>query len=809
MLPRSYGLISLVALTTGLTGLCAAPALALAPEDLPQTSPADHPAAGASQLDEIVVTARRREERAQDVPIALTVIGGEQLDKSNTYNVGQLTQQAPSVQVLSSNPRNTSITIRGIGASYGLANDGLEQGVGIYVDQVYYGRPATATLDFVDLAQIEILRGPQGTLFGKNTTAGALNITTRDASFTPEGAAEISIGGLGFVQAKASVTGPLIGDTLAGRLSVVSTRRDGTLDNVRIGRDQNDQHSFAVRGQLLWTPTEKLTVRAYGDWNRQLLECCAQVYVGVGETARPVLQRYAALVAGRPGALPPSTNPYDRLVDVDGDIQADQWQAGGSVIVDYDLGKLAFTSISAYREWDWEPANDRDYTGLDILPKSNNPSHQDQTSQEFRLSSTGKNRIDWVAGLYYFNQTVETHGITQYGKDASYWLLGCVANPLQPTLCSPASTLPSALLDGYTALNDSSIETTSYAAFGQFTWNVTDRLKVTPGLRYTYEEKDGVYDLSVYGGAAPANANENSRRLGLQRPQNYTAHVSEDSVSGQIAVSYEIRPDVLTYVSYAKGSKSGGLNMTGLPLLADNTPALDRAVVKPEEVQTYELGLKSQAFDRRLTANLAAFYTEIADFQANVVDAAGPGAIRGYISNIEKVEIKGVELDLNAHPNRSIDLYANVSWTDGEYTSFKNGPCPLELIGASTAQCYLSGKDLPGVSPWAVSIGGELHRPGSVLGLTGEVFVGGDANYRSSYNSDAAVSKYTEIDGYGVLNLRAGFRSDNGWDASVWVKNALDKDYLQFVSVQTGNSGLILGNPGDERTVGFTLRANY
>ena len=139
MLPRSYGLISLVALTTGLTGLCAAPALALAlaPEDLPQTSPADHPAAGASQLDEIVVTARRREERAQDVPIALTVIGGEQLDKSNTYNVGQLTQQAPSVQVLSSNPRTTSSTIRGIGASYGLANDGLEQGVGIYVDQVY------------------------------------------------------------------------------------------------------------------------------------------------------------------------------------------------------------------------------------------------------------------------------------------------------------------------------------------------------------------------------------------------------------------------------------------------------------------------------------------------------------------------------------------------------------------------------------------------------------------------------------------------------------------------------------------------
>lgn len=785
---------------------CAAPAFA---SDEPQTSPADHPAAGASQLDEIVVTARRREERAQDVPIALTVIGGEQLDRTNTYNVGQLTQQAPSVQLLSSNPRNTAITIRGIGASYGLANDGLEQGVGIYVDQVYYGRPATATLDFVDLQQIEILRGPQGTLFGKNTTAGALNITTRDASFTPGGTAEISVGDLGFVQAKASVTGPIIGDTLAGRLSLVSTRRDGTLENVRISRDQNDQHSFALRGQLLWTPTEKLTVRAYGDWNRQLLECCAQVYVGVGATLKPALQQYAALVAGRPGALPPSTNPYDRLVDVDGDIQADQWQAGGSVIVDYDVGSLLFTSISAYREWDWEPANDRDYTGLDILPKSNNPSHQDQTSQEFRLSSKGNNRVDWVGGLYYFNQTVATNGITQYGKDASYWLLGCQPSAANPLLCSPNATLPDSLLNGYTAINVSSIETTSYAAFGQLTWNVTDRLKITPGLRYTYEKKDGDYDLSVSGGGIPANATETSRRLGLQRPQTYSAHVSEDSVSGQIAVSYELRPDVLTYVSYARGNKSGGLNMTGLPLLADNTPALDRAVVKPEQVSTYELGLKTQAFGRRLTANLAAYYTEIKDFQANVVDAAGPGAIRGYISNVEKVEIKGIELDLNAHPNNASDLYANLSWTDGEYASFANGPCPLELVGASTARCDLSGKDLPGVSPWALAVGGELHGPGHVLGLAGEVFVGADANYRSTYNSDAAVSKYTEIDGYALLNLRAGFRSEAGWDASVWVKNALDKDYLQFVSVQTGNSGLVIGNPGDERTVGFTLRATY
>lgn len=758
-----------------------------------QSQPTTPPQPSFAQLGDVVVTARRREERAQDVPIALTVIGGEQLDKTNTYNVGQLTQQAPSVQLLSTNPRNTAITIRGIGASYGLANDGLEQGVGIYVDQVYYARPATATLDFVDLQQIEILRGPQGTLFGKNTTAGALNITTRDASFTPGGVAEITLDSLGLVQAKSSVTGPLIADTLAGRLSVVSTRRDGTLENVRTRQDQNDQHSFAVRGQLLWQPSQALTVRAYGDWNRQLLECCAQVFVRVGTTLKPAASQYPALAAGR-GYAPPSADPYDRLVDVDGDIQADQWQAGGSVIVDYDFGKVLLTSISAYREWDWEPANDRDYTGLDILPKSNNPSHQDQTSQEFRLSSTGENTIDWVAGLYYFNQTVTTNGITQYGKDASYWLL--------------AAGTPDALLNGYTARNVSSIETTSYAAFGQLTWNVTDRLRITPGLRYTQEDKSGDYDLSVSGGLVTTDATLISRRLGIARPQNYAAEISDGSLSGQLAVSYELAPDVLTYVSYAQGHKSGGINMSGLPTTSAGLPALNSAEVKPEQVTTLELGLKTQAFDRRLTANLAAYSTDIEDFQANVVDA-GPGALRGYLANVEKVEIRGVELDLNAHPNQAVDLYANVSWTDGEYTSFKNGPCPLERIGASTAACDLSGKELPGVSPWALAFGGEVHGPGSALGLSGEVFAGADASYRSTYNSDAAVSQFTEIKGYGLLNLRAGFRSDNGWEASVFVKNALDEEYLQFVTVQTGNSGLVIGNPGDERSIGFTLRASY
>ncbi len=793
MIATSATVRRLLSATALLTGL-GAPALAWAAPEAPPAPQAATP--GVASVGDIVVTARRRDERAQDVPIALTVVNEELLDRTGAYNVGQVAQLAPSVQLLTSNPRNTAITIRGLGASYGLANDGLEQGVGIYVDQVYYGRPATATLDFVDLDRIEILRGPQGTLFGKNTTAGALNITTQAPSFTPEGRAELSFGDYGFLQAKATVSGPVVDDKVAARFSVVSTRRDGVLDNVTTGEKQNSQQSISLRGQLLFQPTDQLRIRLYADYADLTPDCCTQVYVAAGQTLKPAAQQFAALAAGR-GYAPPSTNPYDRLADVDSPIQADQIHRGVSAVVDYDFGFATLTSVSAWRAWDWGPKNDRDYTALDITRQSANPSWQDQWSQELRLSSNGSDRIDWTVGLYAFHQAVETHGVTEYDRDAVYWLIG-------PNL----PTVPDALLDGYIVYNDSRIETDSYAVFGQLTWNITDRLHLTPGLRYTKEDKSGWYQATTAGGLVTNDAALISRRLGVARPQAYDASLSDDDLSGQVSLAYDVADDVLTYASVARGYKSGGINMAGIPNLPNGQPSLTNAVVKPEVVTTYELGLKTQAFGRRLTANLAAYRTDVEDYQANVVDS-GPGALRGYLANADKVTIQGVELDAFARPNQHVDLYANVAWTDAKYDAFANGPCPLERIGTSTVACDLSGQDLPGVSPWAASVGGELHGRGGFLGLPGEFYGGADASYRSTYNSDASVSRYTEIEGYSILNLRGGFRADNGWEAFVWVKNALDEDYLQFVSVQSGNSGLVIGNPGDPRTVGITLRARY
>jgi iron complex outermembrane receptor protein len=737
-------------------------------------------------VEELVVTARRREERAQDVPIALSVIGAETLEKQGTYNVQQITQIAPSVQFSSSNPRNTSVTIRGLGQSFGLANDGLESGVGLYIDQVYFARPAASTFDLLDLERVEVLRGPQGTLFGKNTTAGALNVTTRSPTFTPETALELSLGDLGFLQGKATISGPLLDDRLAGRLSIAGTRRDGTIFNAATNQWVGDQNNQTLRGQLLFRPSSDLQVRLTADYSRQFTTCCTQVYVTVGQTLKPAAQQFPALAAGL-GYAPPSTDPFARVSDVDAKIQANQSQAGLTAIADWDLGFATLTSVTGWRTWEWDPANDRDYTRLSILKRSENASEQDQISQELRLTSNGTRRIDWVAGVYAFRQTIDTQGIEEWGPDAAYWLLG--------------PTLPAALLDGYRRDLDVSSTVESYAVFAQATWNVNDRLRLTPGVRYTEETKDADYVQTVAGGLVTTDPALVARKLSIARPQAYRVDFSDGSVSGQVNLAYDLAKDVMVYGTWAKGYKSGGINLTGLPTTSSGAPALASAVVRPEDVTTLEIGLKSQILDRRLTFNAAAYATTIEDFQANVVDA-GPGALRGYLANIAEVGVRGVEFDLALAPVGGLSAYATLAYTDGEYVSFANGPCPLERVSASTTSCDLSGLPLPGVSEWAGAIGGEYRRAVS----SGEVYAGADYAFRSEFYSDASDSRYALIDGYGLLNLRAGFKSDGPWEAFVWARNALDEDYLQFVSVQAGNSGLVVGTPGDPRTVGVTLR---
>ena len=743
----------------------------------------------------IVVTARRRSELAQDVPIALSVLSNVALQQQATFSIQQITQLAPTLQFSSSNPRNTSLNIRGLGASVGLTNDGLEQGVGFYVDGVYTSRPAAAALDLVDVERVEVLRGPQGTLFGKNTTAGALNVTTKLPSFTPEGQVEVSLGDSRFVQGRAGVSGPVT-DRLAARLAAGYTSRDGFVYSTRQGHNVNDLDNLAVRGQLLWKPSDSLRVRLIGDYNLQNPNCCTQVYVRVGQTLKPASRQFPAMAAAL-GYAPPSTDPYDRLADFDGQIRARSAIGGTSLNVDLDLGGATLTSITAWRWWDWKPRNDRDYTALDIVRQSSNFNQQDAYSQELRLGSNGKRAINYTVGLFAYYQNLRGQNVTEWGRDAAFWLIG-------PTTGSAATPVPSNLLDGYSTTSAQYQRTWSYAAFGQATWTIAPTLKLTAGLRYSRERKRAQYDAVVFGGPATTNAALTSARRGIAAPQSYPAGFSNGALTGDANLAWQPVPTILVYGGYSRGAKSGGINLAGVPNDVTGSPALSLAVIAPETVDNYEVGLKTQFFDRRLTANFAAFRADVTNYQANVVDTA-PGSLRPYLANAAKARSQGFEFDVSVRPLGGISGYARGAYTDAKYVSFANAPCPLERVGSSTTNCNLSGQRLPNVSSWALSGGLEARHKLSA----GEVYAGVDANYRSSFDGDPSDSIYTRIDGYTLVNARIGFASTRGWEAFVLVRNLFDKNYLLLTTVQTGNSGLVTGIPGDKRTVQLTARYSF
>ncbi|WP_157216260.1 TonB-dependent receptor [Flavisphingomonas formosensis] len=778
--------------TAASPALCAAPAEAMA-----EPGEAD-----------ILVTARRREESVQKVPLAIAVLGGKMLDRTGTFSVARLTQLQPSLTLYSTNPRNTTLNIRGLGSPFGLTNDGIEQGVGIYVDEVYNSRVASSTFDFVDIERVEVLRGPQGTLYGKNTTAGAIGITTRAPSFTPEARAEFTAGNLQFLQAKASFSAPLVEDRLALRLSGAVTTRRGTIYNVTSRQHVNSLDNKAVRAQLLLRATDRLDLTFSGDYNDQAPNCCAQIYVRTGATQRPLNRQFAALAAAF-GYAPPSTNAFDRLTDLDSELRAEQQIGGVSLRARWEIGPGTLTSVTAWRFWNWDPSNDRDFTGLPITTLSQNPSRQRQWTQELRYAGTA-GRIDFVAGLFAFRQTLKTSGVQEQGSAASRWLL----NPASASAQDPA------VLDGLRSENAIGLKNSSLAAFGQIGWRVTDQLRLQPGFRVNYDRKSGSYVATVTTGSGSTVLTSEQR--GVLAPQSYDPRFSAWNVSGDFTLSYDIAPDVLGYATYGRGFKSGGINLSGLPLDGNNQPILASATVKPEKVDHFEIGLKSQWLGRRLSFNLSAFWTDVRDYQATVTNGQ-LGVLRGYLANAGKVRTRGLEADLSARPTDRLSLYASGAFTDAKYVRFVDAPCPPELSGGSSgpvpsapgtpgvspASCDISGQRLPGVSRWSASFGGEYALPATIAGREGQAYLGVDGSYRSTFSSNPSRSRYTDIAGYALLNLRAGFRFGTGWDLFGWVRNALDKDYYEVLATQSGNTGLIVGQPADPRTYGLTIKGAF
>ncbi|PPK84098.1 iron complex outermembrane receptor protein [Neolewinella xylanilytica] len=753
-------------------------------------------AAAPRAFDEIVVTARRGNENPQVVPIAMTVLGAAELDNGIVFNVNRVKELVPSVQLYSSNPRNTTLNIRGLGSTFGLTNDGIDPGVGFYVDGVYYARPAATSLDFIDVRQIEVLRGPQATLFGKNTTAGSFNILTRRPTFSPSVTVEQSFGNYGFIQAKGSVSGPIVANRLAARLSFTGTSREGTLYNVRTEKYINTLNNQGVRAQLLYEPSPKTTLLLAADYSRQRPDGYAQVYAGSVTTQRAAFRQFDAIIADLNYTLP-ATDPFDRIVDHDTPWRSDQDMGGAALTGEVLVGRGKITTISAWRYWQWNSSNDRDFTGLSAISRSQAPSFHQQWSQEVHYSGSFGKSLEGLVGVFAFYQTLRPEGahVLEAGKDQ--WRF---VQSSQSLLWQTPG-----LLDGLTQETDSRFENLSSAVFGQLTWQLGHRVTVNPGLRLNYDYKYADFNQTVYGGLSTTDSNLIALQQRVFQPQNFTADVDDLNLSGQLTVNYAAAASYRFYGTYSLAFKPVGLNLGGLPA-ADGKPILDLAIVKPERVNHFELGMKSEPI-HHATLNLSAFYTSIDDYQTNV-QSSQLGVTRGYLANAARVAVKGAEVEVAFDSPRHLRTNFSVSYLNGRYVSFVDAPVPLEDTGAESAH-DASGERLPGISKWSGTVGTEYFVSGKLFQQEGQWFVATDANARTGFSSSPTPSRYLNIEGFALVNARLGFRMPVGLTVFAWARNLTNSRYFEQLLSAGGNAGHYAAVLGDPVTFGLSVRYTY
>jgi iron complex outermembrane receptor protein len=743
-------------------------------------------------LSAVVVTARYREEDAQKVPIAITTLSEDQLQAlSGTFTLKQLANQLPSLNIQGFSGRNQTITVRGLGTNAGGTNDGLEQGVGLYVDGVYRPRTGSVITDLMDVESIQLLRGPQGTLFGKNTVAGAVDIRTIEPGFERIVKAELSYGNYRYVRGYVSLTEPLT-DNLTFRVSYLRTRRDGWIYNTTFQDEWDNLDNEALRGDIVFAPSARFKNRLIVDYSIQrgnvgfqLVKEVLPTTLANGTQVRGFYQR-----ASEVGYTPIPIDPFARRTDIDSS-QADTMPTWGiQNRADFKPGLgLTLTSISAYRNWKWLPHFDGDQFGANISPLSIVETHQQQFSQELRLASPGAQLLDYTAGLYYFWQEADDDQYTSYGTDASGWIV------------SPTS--PPEVLNGLTAYSHVVPATSSYAAYGQATLNVTDELHLTAGLRFTYEHKTGSYDAFPIGTALPIEAlpadiqeAATNSRNGVAPTGSYSDSLDISRLSWTFNAAYDVSDDVHAFATYSRGHKSPGINLVRRSLGVD-------VFVQPETVDDFELGLKSLLLGGRAELNANLFYAIDRGYQANYVNTAVT-PIASYITNVGTLISKGIELDARLFPLRGLMASLAVTLDDARYDSYENAQA--QYLTSYLVTQDLSGRRASGAPLWSAGAALEYSAP-----LSGSLsaYVGGDYSYRSRYRAAVNLDPFSEVPGYHLFAAHAGIgRDDQGWDLSLWVRNALDAEYFNTVSVNAAN-GITLASIGDPRTFGLTSRLKF
>ena len=725
---------------------------------------ASSPLAQTNALEEVVVTATKRAQSLQDVPMAVNAFNADTIETAGINDAGDLAILTPALNInVNTNPFAARMVIRGVGTAQ--TDPALEPSVGLFIDGIYLGRTGLGMSDLTDIERIEVLQGPQGTLYGKNTNAGAISVITKKPSFeNSEGYIEASVGNYSMNKLTASISGPLT-QNLAYRLSGNINQRDGYYDN-SAGVDFNDADDWNIQGKLQWEPTESLSILLSGSRVKRDTTCCGADAVQDESVNNELVAQ---------GLSPDSNDPYDYNVQSNADNRFAMESDLLSMTIDYDTGWGAIKSITAWNDYSYRVDQDPDRSELDILTLSNDKYSGDSFSQELRFTASPNDNVDYMLGVFYLEQN------TKRGGDEPFVFIGddIITIGSQQDLPFP---LPFNFLvqpgDSLTVDMDQDAETIAF--FGQGTWHIGDQWHITGGLRWSDEEKKSDLFSQTYSTAFSYQILGASFLDSVSTPIDATLERSSDNVDWMLRAALDIGDDSMVYASAGTGTKSGGFQTVN--------GAADEREFDDEDTTTYELGVKSTLLDARLRINAAAFYSEIENFQAQRQLETGIGT---YVSNESKVETSGVDLQVEAAPMPNLVLSAGLLYMH-KY-EITDGP--------------EKGADLPFTAEFSGTLAATLVFP---LG-DGGVYWRTDYSYMDDHVTNvasAAQLRDADYDNRNLVNSKLGWRNDS-WNVSIWGKNLTDDKYAMQTAAPFLVSGMDAYFLAPPRTFGATVRYTF
>ena len=751
------------------TALAAAGGAAAAQTATQATMQATAPAAASSdQVTEVVVTARHRDERLQSVPISIAVVNGAAAAAKNLNDIGDIASQVPSVDFRTgASNKDRTVFVRGAGTIS--TSPGVEPSVSTVVDGVVFARPGQATVDLVDLDHIEVLRGPQGTLFGKNASAGVINILTKNPSATPTAAVDAAYYTGGEYRIDGEVSGPIT-DQLRARLSLFSGHFDGNVKNFDTDKEVNGYDHTGGRAKAIYTPASKLTLTFGADFTHSVDTVPTGVFTSASQTSYAPTGGATTTNAALASELSSQgISPYADNTNVSQDTASSVHDKNGGVSmqIDWDMGGgYQLTSITAYRLWENKQYQDYDQVSAlnASLPQVTDLGrvHFDQTSEELRIASPKGQFIDFVAGAYYLNADDRE----RYERD----VLRVVG----------AANVPDFGVNYYGSSDD------NYAVFGEANVNFTKQFRLIVGVRGIWD------DLSYYTNRV-STATAAHTVTGVQPTFADGGSTDRSGVAGRVGLQYDIAPDITTYVTYSHGYKGPAYNVFFNMALANTAP------LNAETSNSYEIGLKSQLFDRRLQLDLAAFITDFDNYQANSTQVIA-GALVTNLVNAGSVTSRGVEADIVIKPFRGLTLNLNGAYDDAHVVNF---PCPAN----AAASCNINGEPLPFAPEWKTHAEGDYRVPVSdKLDLDLDT----DYNWQSKTQYQLGEFPDTIQPAYGIWNASVGLLDGpDGWSARLLVKNIADQHYSGYLS-HGDLAGVVRWVPRDDsRYAGISLHKDF